>query len=53
MIVIKELAINRALDEDTRLQEILVNGEVFSLHKSHDDEIIVTDTYDYTKIYAV
>lgn len=49
----KELSIMRNLDEDTRLQEIVVNGKVYSLHQSHNNEIIVTDTYDYSKIYAV
>ena len=49
----KDLAINRCLDEDTRLQEIIINREVYSLHKSRSDEIIVTDTLDYSKIFAV
>lgn len=48
----KSLAINRSLDEETRLQEIVVGGEVYSLHQTRD-EILVTDTYDYSKIYAV
>ena len=48
----KSLPINRNLDEETRLQEIIVNGNVYSLHRSRD-EIIVTDTDDYSKIYAI
>ena len=49
----KELPITRNLDEDTRLQEICVSGKVYSLHLSHNNEVVVTDTDDYSKIYAV
>lgn len=49
----QNLAINRCLDEDTRLQEIVINGRVYSLHKSRSGEIVVTDTFDYSKIYAI
>lgn len=50
--VMKSLAINRSLDEETRLQEIVVSGKVYSLHET-TNEILVTDTYDYSKIYAI
>lgn len=49
----QELSIIRNLDEDTRLQEICVSGKVYSLHLSHNNEVVITDTYDYSKIYAV
>ena len=56
----KELAINRHLDENTEKQSIWlpVNGkiEVFALHiTNHPDheEVIITDHHDYTKIYSV
>lgn len=49
----KGLAINRCLDEDTRLQEIIINREVYSLHKSRSGEIVVTDTFDYSRIFAI
>ena len=49
----KELAIQRVLDEGTRKQGIVVRGEVYSLHITHNDEVVITDFYDYSKIYAV
>lgn len=53
----KELAINRALDDDTRKQAIWLNVdgkvEVFSLHITDNDEVIITDNRDYTKIYSI
>ena len=49
----KELAINRVLDEETRKQAIWTKcGEVYSLHIKNG-EAIITDHKDYTKIYAV
>ena len=48
----KELAINRHLDEDTRKQGILINGVVYSLHITNN-EVIITDNHDYTIIYQV
>ena len=53
----KELAINRSLDEETRAQSVwvMIDGkvEVFSMHITEKDEVIITDHSDYTKIYAV
>ena len=53
----KELAIKRHLDDDTRKQAVwlAVDGkvEVFSLHITEKDEVIITDNKDYTKIYSV
>ena len=49
----KELAIKRALDEETRKQGILVGREVYSLHITTNDELIITDNEDYSKIYAI
>ena len=49
----KDLSVNRLLDEETRKQGLCINGEVYSLHITKQDEVIVTDFYDYTKIYSV
>lgn len=48
----KELAINRSLDESTRKQGVLVDGKVYSMHIK-DNEVIITDNEDYTKIYYI
>ena len=49
----KDLAINRNLNEDTRKQGVLINGVVYSLHITNNNEVIITDNYDYTIIYQV
>lgn len=49
----KDLPIKRNLDEETRKQGVVINGEVFSLHITHNDEVIITDNFDYTKIYCI
>lgn len=53
----KELAIRRNLDEDTRVQTVwcYMDGAVacFSLHITSQGEAILTDHSDYTKIYRV
>lgn len=53
----KELAIKRELNEETRKQGVWmpVDGdiEVFSLHITSDDEVIITDNHDYSKIYCI
>lgn len=49
----KELAIKRELNDDTRKQGVLINGIVYSLHITDHDEVIVTDNEDYSKIYAI
>ena len=49
----KDLSINRALDEETRKQGVCINGEVYSLHITEQNEVIITDFYDYTKIYSI
>lgn len=48
----KELSIRRRLDESTRKQGVLINGVVYSLHIA-DDEVILTDNRDYSKIYQI
>lgn len=40
------------LDESTRRQGVLINGVVYSLHIA-DDEVIITDNRDYSKIYQI
>ena len=53
----KDLAIKRNLDEETRKQGVwlVVDGkvEVFSLHITNHDEVIITDNKDYAKIYSI
>ncbi len=53
----KELAIKRELNEDTRRESVwyFMNGavECFSLHVTEQGEMILTDHSDYTKIYSV
>lgn len=48
----KDLAISRHLDDDTRKQGIWINGTVYSLHITNN-EVIITDNSDYTIIYQV
>ena len=48
----RELSINRVLDDDTRKQGVLVGGKVYSMHIT-DKEVIITDNKDYSKIYYV
>ena len=53
----KELTIIRELNEDTRKQDIWmrIDGKtmLFTLHITGNDEVIVTDSRDFTKIYSV
>lgn len=48
-----ELNIRRNLNDDTRRQGICISGKVYSLHITKNNELIITDNLDYTKIYAV
>ena len=48
----KDLKINRVLDEETRKQGVCIYGEVYSLHIT-ENEVIITDFFDYTKIYSI
>ena len=47
-----ELSVSRNLDETTRKQGVLIGGKVYSLHIA-DNEVIVTDNKDYSKIYSI
>ena len=49
----RELAVKRVLNEETRKQGILIDGEVYSLHITHNDEVVITNNEDYGKIYAI
>ncbi len=55
--MMKELAIKRELNEDTRRESVwcLMNAaiECFSLHVTGQGEVILTDHSDHTKIYIV
>ena len=48
-----ELAIKRALNENTRKQGILIDRVLYSLHITKNREVIITDNRDYSKVYAV
>ena len=48
-----ELAIKRALNENTRKQGILIDRVLYSLHITKNREVIITDNSDYGKVYAV
>lgn len=52
---LKPLAVNRCLNDDTRVQGVLIAGDVYSLHitKGDHEEVILTDNSDYTKIYSI
>ena len=49
----KELAIKRELNEDTRKQGVLIGGKVYSLHITSNSEVVITDNEDYSKIYSI
>lgn len=49
---LKPLPIQRVLNEQTRVQEVVVSGSVYSLHQT-PNEVLITDTHDYDKIYQV
>lgn len=48
----RSLNIKRELNGYTRKQGVLIGGTVFSLHILND-EVIITDNRDYTKIYSI
>lgn len=48
-----ELAIKRALNENTRKQGILIDRVLYSLHITKNREVIISDNRDYSKVYAV
>ena len=49
----KELPIRRVLNEDTRKQGVIINGIVYSLHITAENEVVITDNDDYSKIYSI
>ena len=48
-----ELAIKRALNDSTLKKGILIGGKVYALHITRNREALITDSTDYTKVYAV
>ena len=48
-----ELAIKRALNENTLFPGILIDRVLYSLHITKNREVIITDNRDYGKVYAV
>lgn len=49
---VEPLAVNRVLNEETRVQEVVLGGVVYSLHQTNR-EVLVTSTDDYSKIYQI
>lgn len=49
----KELNIKRELDDSTRVQGVWAGGEVYSMHITKENEVIITDQHDWSKIYSI
>lgn len=49
----KELNIKRNLSDNTRIQGVWVMGKTYSMHITKDNEVIITDLCDYSKIYSI
>lgn len=45
--------ISYELSEETRLEDILIWGEVYATHITEQKEIAITDRHDYSKIYMI
>lgn len=41
------------LSEETRLEDAIIWGEVYSIHLTEQKEIIIADYSDYSKMYAI
>lgn len=41
------------LSEETRLEDAIIWGEVYSIHLTEQKEIIIADHSDYSKMYAI
>lgn len=39
--------------EETRLEDILIWGEVYAAHITEEKEIAITDHSDYSKVYMI
>ena len=48
-----ELAIKRALNDNTLKRGLIIDGKVYALHITRNREAIITDSTDYSKVYAV
>ena len=48
-----ELAIKRALNDNTLKKGVLIGGNVYALHVTRNREVLITDSTDYTKVFAV
>lgn len=49
----KDLPINRSLDESTRVETTVIHDKFFPAHITKKREVIITEQSDYTKIYSV
>lgn len=49
----KDLPIQRCLDENTRNATLRAGDDVYAVHFTEHDEIIFTADSDYSRIYAV
>lgn len=48
-----ELAIKRALNDNTLKRGLIIDGKVYALHITRNREVLITDSTDYSKVYAV
>lgn len=48
----RDIAVRRCLSENTRVQDVVIDGKTYALHKVLD-EILLTDLYDYSKIFQI
>lgn len=48
-----ELAVKRALNDNTLKKGVLIGGQLYALHVTRNREVLITDSTDYSKVYAV
>ena len=48
-----ELAVKRALSDNTLKKGVLIGGQLYALHVTRNREVLITDNTDYSKVYAV
>ena len=48
-----ELAVKRALNDNTLKRGLIIDGKVYALHITRNREVLITDSTDYSKVYAV
>ena len=48
-----ELAVKRALSDNTLKKGVLIGGQLYALHVTRNREVLITDSTVYSKVYAV